>query len=99
MKIATHTTAVLQIRIWDPVPFLLTPGSGIGKKSGSGSGMNNPDNVFESLETNFWVKILEFFDTDPGWKISRIRNTARQGKELSAIFHPLGKKGTYVSKS
>jgi hypothetical protein len=31
----------------------------MGKKSGSGSGMNNPD---------FWVKILKFFDADPGRK-------------------------------
>ena len=35
---------------------------------GSGSGMNNPDDIFESLETIFWVKILKFFDADPGWK-------------------------------
>ncbi len=28
----------------------LTPGSGVGKKSGSGSGMNNPDHISESLE-------------------------------------------------
>jgi hypothetical protein len=31
----------------------------MGKKSGSGSGMNNPDHISESLETIFWVKILE----------------------------------------
>jgi hypothetical protein len=30
--------------------------------------MNNPDHVSESLETIFWVKILKFFDADPGWK-------------------------------
>jgi hypothetical protein len=30
--------------------------------------MNNPDHIFESLETVFWVKILKFFDADPGWK-------------------------------
>jgi hypothetical protein len=30
----------------------LTPGSGMGKKSGSGSGMNNPDHISESLECN-----------------------------------------------
>jgi hypothetical protein len=30
--------------------------------------MNNPDNISESLETIFWVKILKFFDVDPGWK-------------------------------
>jgi hypothetical protein len=28
------------------------------KKPGSGSGMNNPDHISESLETIFWVKIL-----------------------------------------
>jgi hypothetical protein len=32
----------------------------------SGSGMSIPDNIFNSLETNFWVKILKFFDPDPG---------------------------------
>ncbi len=32
----------------------------MGKKSGSG--MNNPDHISESLETIFWVKILKFFD-------------------------------------
>ncbi len=46
----------------------MTPGSGMGKKSGSGSGMNNSDLISESLETIFWFKILKFFDADPGWK-------------------------------
>jgi hypothetical protein len=46
----------------------LTPGSGIGKKSGYGSGMNNPDHIYESLETIFGVKVQKFFDADPGWK-------------------------------
>jgi hypothetical protein len=50
----------------DPVPFLLLdPGSGMGKESRSGSGMNIPD---QSLETIFWVKILKLFDADPEWK-------------------------------
>ncbi len=31
----------------------LTPGSRRSKKSGSGSGMNNPDHIFESLEQFF----------------------------------------------
>ncbi len=31
----------------------LTPGSGIGKKSGSGSGIYNLDHISESLETIF----------------------------------------------
>jgi hypothetical protein len=28
--------------------------------------MNNPDHIFESLETTFGVKILKFFAADPG---------------------------------
>jgi hypothetical protein len=38
----------------------------MGKKSGSGYGMNNLDHISENLETLFWVKILKFFDADPG---------------------------------
>jgi hypothetical protein len=38
----------------------------MGKKSGSGSGTNNPDHIYKNLETIFWVKILQFFDADPG---------------------------------
>ena len=42
----------------DPDPgsgAFLTPGSGMGRKSASGSGMNNPDYIFYSLETIFLV--------------------------------------------
>ncbi len=28
--------------------------------------MNSPDHISGRLETIFWVKILEFFDADPG---------------------------------
>jgi hypothetical protein len=61
------------------------------KKSGTGSGMNNPDHLSESFETIFCVKIVKFLEadpgsemeknSDPGWKnsdlgwSSRIRNT------------------------
>jgi hypothetical protein len=40
----------------------------MGKKSGSGSGMNNPDHISERLETIFWVKKFKIFyaDPDPG---------------------------------
>jgi hypothetical protein len=55
---------VLRIRIRDPVPTFLTPGYGMGKKSGSG--MNNTNHISESLETIFWVKIFKSFDADPG---------------------------------
>jgi hypothetical protein len=45
----------------------------MGKKSESGSGMNNPDHNFESLETIFWVKIPKFFDADTGTGMEKIR--------------------------
>jgi hypothetical protein len=62
--------------IRDPVPFLpLDPGSGMGKNQDPdpGSGMNNPDHISESMETIFWVKILKFFDADPGSGVEKIR--------------------------
>jgi hypothetical protein len=37
----------------------------MGKKLGSGSGMNNPDHISESLETIFGVKILKLNIPDP----------------------------------
>jgi hypothetical protein len=47
----------------------------MGKKSGSGigSGMNKPDHISQSLGTIFWVKILKFFDADPGSGMEKIR--------------------------
>jgi hypothetical protein len=63
---------VLRIRIrglFDP--WIRDPGW--VKKSGSRFGMNNPDHISESLETIFWVKILKFFDADPGSGMKRIR--------------------------
>jgi hypothetical protein len=56
------------------VPFRpLGHGSGIGKKSGSKTGMNNPDHISEGLETIVWVKILKFYDADPGSGMEKIR--------------------------
>jgi hypothetical protein len=51
----------------------LTPGSGMGRKSASGSRMNNPNHIFYSLETFFCcfgVKILKFLMRiwDSGWR-------------------------------
>ncbi len=39
--------------------------------------MNNSDHISKSFETRFWVKILKFFDADPGsgMEKNRIRNT------------------------
>jgi hypothetical protein len=45
----------------------------MGKNSGFGSGMINPDHISESLETRFWVKILKFFDADPESGMEKIR--------------------------
>ena len=57
---------------------LLTPGSGMGTKSKSGSGMNIPEYISESLETLFGVKILwsgsgirNLLDLDPGSGIKK----------------------------
>ena len=39
----------------------------MGKKSGSGSGMNNPDHISEGAEKPiFGVNILKIFGADPG---------------------------------
>jgi hypothetical protein len=40
--------------------------------------MNNPDHISDSLETIFWVTILQFFDADPGWK--KFGSGIRDGK-------------------
>jgi hypothetical protein len=45
----------------------------MGKKSGSG--MNNPDRVFDCLKTSFGVKMLKFLDADPGSGIEKIGYT------------------------
>jgi hypothetical protein len=42
----------------------------MGKKSESG--VNNLDHISKSLETIFWVKILKFFDADPGSGMKKI---------------------------
>jgi hypothetical protein len=52
----------------------LTRGSEMRKKSVSGSGMNNPAHISKSLETIFWVKILNYFDPDSGSGMEKIRS-------------------------
>jgi hypothetical protein len=42
------------------------------KKSGSRSGMNNPDHISESLKNNFSVKIFEIFYADSGSGMKKI---------------------------
>jgi hypothetical protein len=43
----------------------------------SGSGMNIPDHISFSLETIFWVKILNFFNADPGSGMEKYRTRIR----------------------
>jgi len=40
--------------------------------------MNNLDYISESLKPIFWVKILKFFDADPGSGMEKIQ--IREGK-------------------
>jgi hypothetical protein len=56
----------------------------MGKKSGSVSAMNNPDHISDSIETIFWVKILKFFDADPG---SAMEKNSDPGSEMEKIRH------------
>jgi hypothetical protein len=60
---------VLRIRIRDLVPFWpLDPGSGMSKKSGSGSGIRDeqPGSFFPELRNHFFgLKYLNSFDADP----------------------------------
>jgi hypothetical protein len=66
--------------------------------------MNNPDHIYWSLDTNFLifgVKILKFFDADPGSGMETVQ--IRDGKVGSGIniqdpqhcLNPI----TYVSKN
>jgi hypothetical protein len=56
----------------NPVLRIRDPGWVKNLDPRSGSGMNNPDHISESLETIFWVKILKFFDADPGSEMEKI---------------------------
>jgi hypothetical protein len=65
----SHLFYILYVSVADLDPgsvAFLTPGSGMGKKSGYGSGMNNPDHISEKLETNFLGLKYKFLDADPG---------------------------------
>jgi hypothetical protein len=48
------------------------------------SGINIPDHFSESLETVFWVKILQFFDADPD-PVSGILSTLDPGSGMGKI--------------
>ncbi len=50
--------------------------------------MNNPDHISESFKTIFWVKILQFFDADPGFGMEKI--LIRDGKNLDLGWKKFG---------
>ncbi len=54
-------------------PLIRDPGWVKNLDPGSGTGMNNPDHISESLNTFFWVKILKFFVVDLGSGMGKIR--------------------------
>ncbi len=58
----------------------------MGKKSGSGMNINL-DHISKSFETIFWVKILKFFDVDPGWKKIRICDKHPESAALLSQRH------------
>jgi hypothetical protein len=43
--------------------------------------MHNPDHISESLGIIFWVKILNFFDPDPGSGLEKIQIRDRKNSD------------------
>ncbi len=61
-------TQVSRIRTQDPVLFWpLDPGPGWVNKIKIRIRDKHPGSYSRKLTDNFWVKILKFFDADPGW--------------------------------
>ncbi len=82
---------MLRIRIRDWVPFWpLDPGSGMGESQHPGSGINNPDHFFLSLETIFllflglkhWNSLMRI--RDPGWR--QFGSGIRDGKKSDSGY-------------
>jgi hypothetical protein len=46
--------------------------------------MNKSDHIFKSLETIFFVKILKFFDADPGSGMETVRIRDRVWKKVGS---------------
>ncbi len=88
---AVYVRPMLRIRIRDPVPFWpLDPESGMGKKSGSGSGIRDeqPRSYFRELRNNFLgLKNLNS-DADPGSGMEKVR--IRDGKSSDPGWKKFG---------
>jgi hypothetical protein len=61
------------LRIQEPVPFNPWIRDLGREKTGSGSGMKNPDHISESLETICWVSIFKFSYPDLGSGMEKVR--------------------------
>ncbi len=77
IRIATLAVTMYMQCCGSGIRCLFDPWNRDGKKSGSGFGMNNQDQISESLETIFWVKIL---DADPGSGMEKFGYGIRDGK-------------------
>jgi hypothetical protein len=51
----------------------------MGRKSASGSGIldEQPGSYFLEFRNHFWVKILKFFDADPGSGMEKVGSGTR----------------------
>jgi hypothetical protein len=67
----------------------MAPGSGTGKKSRSGSGMNMPDHISESLKVIFLGETLTFFDADldPGIFLTRNPGSGMENIRIQGPQH------------
>ncbi len=75
IKQETVSFIYIRTRIWDTGSgAFLTPGSWIGIGKNQDPGLNIPDHIFESLEAIFGLKMLKFFDAEPGSGIFLIRD-------------------------
>ncbi len=72
---------MLRIRIRDPVPdpFVRDPG---WAKNQDPWMDGQPGSYFGELRNHFWVKILKFFDADPGWE--KIGSGIRDGQKFGS---------------
>jgi hypothetical protein len=88
-----HLKSVLRIRIRDPRSgAFLTPGSGMGisQHPDPGSGMKQTGSYFLELrlETIFFgVKILKFFDADPGSGMETVRIRDPGWKKVGSVIN------------
>ncbi len=94
-------TALHDSSVADPDPgsaAFLTLGSGMGKKSGSG--MNNPDNISEILETFFQVKILKSIGRGLGFwireKICKHPGSATLVRRVPQFSVPSSELGPFI---